>query len=101
MTKSKLIIRGPGAGEVLYRGDGQLEQWQEKLGGKLEEPTYYVTQIKKIPGEELLTTNECFIMNPTDGQYYSIGVNQTLYPLDRQSKDLLLELINSVPEQGK
>lgn len=99
--QSKLIIHGDDARKALYCGDGTKEQWKEKLGGKLTDQCYYITQIQISSGPtiDLQTTMQGFVRNPTDGQYYSVGVNETLYPLNRESKNLLLDLINSVPEQ--
>ena len=98
--QSKLIIRG--SGKILYLGVGTIEQWKEKLGEKLEYDSYSLTQIEILDlglARDLQITNQAFLKNQQDGQYYSVGINRAQCNLDRESKSLLLELINESPEQ--
>lgn len=100
--KSKLIIRGS-SGKSLYYGEGTIGQWKEKLGGTLREDSYTITQIELLDlsasANDLQITNSAFLRNQQTGQYTALPANCAQYHLDTQSKNLLLELINSVPEQ--
>jgi len=102
-SQPKLIIAGHGGTNVLYRGEGNLGSWKEKLDGEPCEQTYYLFEASRIDGASSLLEikNECMLWSPADGKYISGGINEILFPLVRESGSILLGLLkDSEPEQG-
>jgi hypothetical protein len=98
MEKSKIIIYGSDTRNVFYSGDGTVDEWKEKLGGKLTEDQYYVFQVQRLelPGSagDLRITNTAFLRTHGNRNYNALGGNEVLFPLSHEAKSMLLELIN-------
>ncbi|MBU0467075.1 MAG: hypothetical protein KJ718_04190 [Nanoarchaeota archaeon] len=93
--KSKLVIKGHNA-NTLYSGNGTLEQWKDKLGGDPNEQTYYLFAVRRLGGAtDGLEIKQKAMLRIPGGSYDSLGESQTIFPLDRESQSLLLELLNA------
>lgn len=84
--------------EILYRGDGTLLEWKKRLGKEPTEKYYHLTQLRKISYSGELEITNCEFIKVFGGDYMAQGNNVTICPLDAQSKSMLVDFINSIPE---